>query len=1044
MIQLFGHKFTCQKSDVEPNSTYVKKFNLWNNITGWITFIIASTVYLLTIEPSASFWDCGEFISTAYKLEVGHPPGAPLFMIIGRFFSLFASDPAHAAKMINSMSALASGATVMFLYWTIVHLAKKVLIKEDNYTTGNILAVFGSGLVGALAYTFTDSGWFSAVEGEVYGMSSLFTAVVFWAILKWENVADQPGANRWIILIAYLMGLSIGVHLLNLLTIPAIVLVYYFRKYKVTTMGIVYALIISVLLLAVVMYVIIQGFVNFFSYFELLFVNTFGLPYNSGIIFFALLLIAAMIYGIHYTHKNQKVVLNMIILSFTVIIIGYSSFAMIVIRSNANPPMDENNPSTIFELLSYLNREQYGDRPLLKGQYYNAPILGTKEGRPTYRKIDGKYKVIDRKAKYVFDENLTTFFPRMYSNDPEHIQAYETWVKIKGKPVRVQTRSGETQTLIKPSFGTNLAFFFKYQVGYMYLRYFMWNFSGRQNDTQGYGGVLNGNWITGIKFLDEMRLGNLDKYPERLMKQPSRNVYYMLPLLLGIVGFLYHYQKDRRNFFVILMLFIMTGLAIVVYLNQKPLEPRERDYSYAGSFYAFSVWIGLGVLYLFDMPGKKLPAIVRAIAATIIGFLLVPLIMARENWDDHDRSGRYTARDIAYDYLNTCAPNAILFTNGDNDTFPLWYAQEVEGIRTDVRVINLMLFNTEWYIDQMKRAAYESKPIPLTLPNDKYKEGTNNIIYMIERIDNFVNLKQVMDFIANEDPRTKFTPQPGMSLDYIPTKKFRLPVDAEKVISNGTVKAEDANLIVPSIDWTISRNNLMKSAMMTLDILASGNWDRPIYFVAGGNEGSLNLEDYFQDEGFAYRLVPIKTSGRNFLTYGRIDTDILYDHLMNKFSYGRMAEPDVYLDFYNVRTLSVVKLRNSFTRLANALISEGKTDSARMVLDRCMHLMPEEKVPYDFFVPSVAEAYYRIKDNDKANQIIKRHVETLTEDLVYYFSLEKQERVALDYEIRLSLQFLQNYLGLASQAGQTELNKAIDEVFMVYSQRYMQQNQPAQ
>jgi hypothetical protein len=1017
----------------------MKQFKFWNNITGWITFVIASTVYLLTIEPTTSFWDCGEFISTAYKLEVGHPPGAPFFMILGRFFSLFASDPSYAAKMVNAMSALASGATIMFLFWTIVHLAKKVIIKEDSYTTGNILAVIGSGLVGALAYTFTDTFWFSAVEGEVYALSSLFTAVVFWAILKWENIADQPGANRWIILIAYLMGLSIGVHLLNLLAIPAIVLVYYFRKYKVSTMGIIYALIISVILLAVMMYVIIQGFVNFFSYFELLFVNTFSLPYNSGIFFFALLLIGAIAYGIYYTHKRQKVLLNTIIVSFTVIIIGYSTFTMIVIRSLSNPPMDENNPETIFDLLSYLNREQYGDRPLLKGQYYNAPILGTKEGRPTYRKIDGKYKVIDTKAKYIFDENLTTFFPRMYSNDPSHIEAYESWIKIKGKPVRVQTRNGETQTLIKPSFGSNLAFFFKYQVGYMYFRYFMWNFSGRQNDTQGYGGILNGNWITGIKFLDELRLGNLDKYPEHLMNIPSRNVYYMLPLLLGIIGLLYHYQKDKKNFFVIMMLFILTGLAIVIYLNQKPEEPRERDYSYAASFYAFSIWIGMGILYLYDLLGKKIPSAIRAAGATVLGLLLVPYLLAKDNWDDHDRSGRYTARDIAYNYLNTCAPNAILFTNGDNDTFPLWYAQEVEGIRTDVRVINLMLFNTEWYIDQMKRKAYESEPVPISLPNDKYKDGTNNIIYMIERIDNFVNLKQVIDFIGNEDPRTKFTPQPGMTLDYIPTKKFRLPADPEKLTGNGTVLAEDAGLMVPSIDWTIPRNNLMKSAMMTLDILATSDWDRPIYFVAAGNEGSLELEDYFQDEGFAYRLVPIKTPGRSFLTYGRINTDILYDNLMNKFRYGRMEEPDVHLDYYNIRTLSVVKLRNSFTRLANALISEGKKDSATVVLDRCMQLMPEEKVPYDVFVPSIAETYYTLEDTTKADQIVQRHFEILTEDLVYYFSLNKDERSTLDYEIRLSLQFLQDYRSMTAQARRNELNKAIDEVFTLYYQRYVQQ-----
>jgi len=1022
----------------------MRKFTLWNNITGWIIFVAASTVYLLTIEPTTSLWDCGEFIASAYKMEVGHPPGAPFYMILARFFSLFASDPANAAKMINALSAIASGATIMFLFWTIVHLAKKLIVKNGEYSLGNVIAIIGSGLVGAMAYAFSDTFWFSAVEAETYATSSLFTAVVFWAILKWENVADRPGANRWIILIAYLMGLSIGVHLLNLLAIPAIVLVYYFRKYQVSKRGIIYALIISVVLLAIMMYGIIVGFVNFIAWFELLFVNGFGLPYSSGIIFISLTLIAAIAYGVYYTHKHKKVVLNTIILSFTVIIIGYSSFSMIVIRSLANPPMDENNPETVFELISYLNREQYGNRPLVKGQYYNAPILSTKEGRPTYRQIDGKYKIIDRRAEYVFDESLTTFFPRMYSNDPAHVQAYQNWVDIKGKSVRVRTRSGEEQMVTKPSFGSNLAFFFKYQLGHMYFRYFMWNFSGRQNDVQGHGGILNGNWITGIKFIDEMKLGNMDKYSDRLMNHPARNVYYMLPLLLGIIGLLYHYQKDKRNFFVILLLFILTGIAIVVYLNQKPQEPRERDYSYAASFYAFSIWIGLGVLYLYDMMKSRIPLVASGIIATLVSFIFVPGIMARENWDDHDRSGRYTARDIAYNYLNTCAPNAIIFTNGDNDTFPLWYAQEVEGIRTDVRVINLMLFNTEWYIDQMKRKAYESEPIPLTLPNDKYKDGTNNIIYLIERVENAVDLKQVVEFIANDDPRTKFNPQPGISLDYIPTKKFILPVDSAKLIANGTVKPEDAGEMLASLDFTLSGNNLMKSGMMQFDILSESDWERPIYFVAGGNEGALNLEQYFQMEGFAYRLVPISTPGRSFLTYGRIDTDILYDNVMNKFKYGRMGEPDVHLDYYNLRTLSVVKLRNIFTRLANALIEEGKMDSAKLVLDKCMEIMPHEQIPYDVFTPPVAEAYSMLGDTATARQIVKTHLDVLANDLIYYFSLKSEFQATLDYEIRIALQFLQDYRRMVSDAGLVDLFQEIDEVFTVYYQRYIQQMQPRQ
>jgi len=1022
----------------------MKQFTILNNLLGWISFIVATTVYLLTIEPTSSLWDCGEFIATSYKLEVPHPPGAPFFMFLARFFSFFASDPSQAAKMINALSAVVSGLTIMFLFWTITHLARKIFTRENELSLPDLIAILGSGFVGAMAYTFSDSFWFSAVEGEVYATSSLFTAVVFWAILKWENIANEKHANRWIILIAYLMGLSIGVHLLNLLAIPAIILVYYFKKYKVTTKGIIYALILSLIILAVVIYGIIQGFFLVASYFELTFVNGFGLPYLSGIIFYLMLIFGLIAYGIYYTHKNKKVILNTIILSFTVIIIGYSSFSLIIIRSSANPPMDMNNPETVFELLPYLNREQYGDRPLLKGPYYNAPITGTKESRPTYRKADGRYKIIDHKVEYEYDERMLTIFPRMYSNDPSHVDAYESWVKINGKPVRVNTRDGNTETITKPSFANNLAFFFKYQLGHMYFRYFMWNFAGRQNDIQGYGGIIHGNWLSGIKFIDEARLGPQDKLPTQLKEHNARNTYYMLPLLLGLVGLFYHSNRHKKDFFVVLLLFFMTGIAIVVYLNQKPQEPRERDYSYVGSFYAFAIWIALGVLSIYDFLKKKIPGILSAAISILVSFILVPGIMARENWDDHNRSGRYTARDLAYNYLNTCAPNAILFTNGDNDTFPLWYAQEVEGIRTDVRVINLMLFNTEWYIDQMKNKAYESDPVPITLPNDKYKDGTNNAIYLIERIKTKVDLKQVIEFISNDDPRTKFTPQPNISLDYIPTKNFSLKVDSAKVINNGTVKMKDAHLLVPNIEFRIGKNTMLKSEMMELDILATNGWERPIYFVTGGNEGALNLEDYFQNEGYAYRLVPIRTAGRSFLTYGRIDTDILYDNLMNKFRYGRMNEPDVYLDYYNIRTLSVIKLRNNFTRLANELLHEQKKDSAIMALDKCMELMPHEKVPYDIFVPPIAETYYDCDQKDKANDIITKHLDIINEDLVYYFSLKPELRQSVDYETRLSLQLAQDYVRITRNAEETEMQQRAEELFTLYYQRYIQPNMQQQ
>ncbi len=1017
-----------------------KSFQFWNNSIGWLTFVLASAVYLLTMEPTTSLWDCGEFIATAYKLEVMHPPGAPLFMIMARFFSIFASGPETAAKMINAMSALASSFTILFLFWTITHLAKKLVPDPEKISGGNLMAVLGAGLVGALAYTFSDSFWFSAVEGEVYAVSSFFTAVTFWAILKWENVAHEKNSNRWIILIAYLMGVSIGVHLLNLLSVPVIVLVYYFKKYKVTPKGIIYSLAISVGILGFLQYAVIQWFVRFAGLFELMFVNGFGLPYNTGVFFFVAVVLGGIIYGVHYTHKHRKVVLNTVILSFAVIMIGYSSYALIIIRSTVNPPMDMNNPETVFDLLPYLNREQYGQRPLFKGQYYNAPITGTKETRPNYYRKNGKYEVKDHKIEYIWDEQMLTLFPRMHSNDPNHISEYERWVNIKGTRVQIQDRnSGEPKTVIKPSFGTNLAFFFKYQVGHMYLRYFMWNFAGRQNDIQGHGGMLHGNWISGIKFLDEAKLGNLDKLPEKFQNHPARNTYFMLPLLLGMVGLFYHYKKNKKDFSVIMILFIMTGFAIVVYLNQKPMEPRERDYAYVASFYAFAMWIGLGVMSIYEFFKQKIPGKASAGIATLISLILVPGIMAKENWGDHDRSGRYTARDLAYNYLNSCPPNAILYTNGDNDTFPLWYAQEVEGIRTDVRIINLMLFNTEWYVDQMTRRAYNSAPVPMSLPPEKYKDGTNNIIYMVERVNEHIDLKEIIGFVANEDPRTKLTPQPGVSLDYIPSKKFSIDVDKEKILSSGILPLKDSALILDKIEWTISKSSLLKNELMQLDILASNDWERPICFVAAGNDGALKLEPYFQMEGLAYRLVPISTPGRNYMTYGRVDVDTLYNRLMNTFRYGRMEQPDVHLDYYNIRTLSVIKLRNKFTRLANELIQVNKMDSAALALDRCLELMPHPKVPYDAFIPPVSQAYFRCGSPDKAKAVMRQHVDLLLEDLDYYYDLSPEQRQSLDYEIRISLQLLQEYNGIANEFNVEEMVQEINEKFNNYYQRYLQE-----
>jgi len=700
----------------------MKNFKQLNNIFGWFTFLVAAITYLLTIEPTASFWDCGEFITTSYKLEVGHPPGAPFFMILGRFFTILGGSPQNAAVMINAMSALASAFTILFLFWTITHIARKLIKTEVEYTMGQTIAILASGVVGGLAYTFSDTFWFSAVEAEVYASSSLFTAMVVWAMLKWEDSADEPHANRWIILIAYLMGLSIGVHLLNLLAIPALVFIYYYRKYPVTRNGIIMSLLVSLLILGIVMYGIIPGVITVATWFELMFVNGMGLPFNTGVIIYSLLLIGGVIYGLHYTVQKRMVLWNTVLLGFIVIVIGYSSFAMIVIRSSANPPMDQNSPDNVFALLGYLNREQYGDRPLVYGHYYNTPLDKYVDDKPYYIQQKGKYVIADMRQKPTFDSNLSTVFPRMYSREPDHIEAYKQWANIKGRSVQSTNEEGEPATIQIPTFGENLKFFFRYQVNFMYWRYFMWNFAGRQSDIQSHGEISNGNWISGISFLDSYRLGDQSTLPAQFKDNKGRNKYYLLPLILGIIGILFMYNhsiEGRKNLWVVFLLFFMTGLAIVIYLNQSPFQPRERDYAYAGSFYAFTIWIGIGVIGVYELMKKYLPDTASAGIAGGLTLLLVPMIMAAENWDDHDRSGRYTCRDFGANYLKTCKPNSIIFTNGDNDTFPLWYNQEVEGVRTDVRVCNLSYFQTDWYIDQMKSKAYSSDPLPIPFTHDQ-------------------------------------------------------------------------------------------------------------------------------------------------------------------------------------------------------------------------------------------------------------------------------------------------------------------------------------
>ncbi len=1056
----------------------ISNYKKWNNLIGWFVFIVASAVYILTSEPTASFWDCGEYIATSFKLQVGHPPGAPFFQLIGRFFSMFAFGHTElVARMVNTMSALASGFTILFLFWSITLLAKKMVLRNGEMTDGKVIAIFGSAIVGALAYTFSDSFWFSAVEGEVYASSSFYTAITFWAILKWDENADEKHNLRWLILIAYLVGLSIGVHLLNLLAIPAIVFVYYFKKYKTTRKGIIISALFSVFLLAFVLYGIIPYIVKLSGAFERLFVNSFGLPFGSGTIIYFGILIAGILWTLAYAKKHHKVVLNTIILSMVFLLIGYSSFFILVIRSNANTPIDENNPDNATALVSYLERDQYGSTPLFSGPYYNAPVISYEDGNPVYTKayiiksgkqeiakfydknnaekflkqnaantdlkIIGKYVISDDKKNDnpVYDPRFTTIFPRMWSNtDQMHINAYKSWANIKGTPITVQGRNGE-EVIMKPTFGENLRFFFGYQLRYMYFRYFMWNFAGRQNDLQGRGDLINGNWISGIPALDRWMLGPQDNIPEH-MKSRGTNKFYMLPLFLGLIGLFFQMNKDTNSGWVVALLFFLTGIAIVIYLNQYAYQPRERDYAFAASFYAFAIWIGLGVYAIFDFLSKKIEPKLAAILSTLLCFLLVPTIMASEGWDDHDRSERYTALHFAENYLNSCAPNAILFTNGDNDTFPLWYAQEVEGIRTDVRVINLSLLNTDWYIDQAKRKAYDSEPVPFSLTKEQYIQGTRDFVLFDKSANTqgiYVNVKEAMRFIEDDNNMRMMSNNKMMS--YFPTDRFSIPVDKDAVIKNGVVKEELRDSILNAVNWVMSGYGVQKAQLMQLDLLANFDWKRPVYFaITTGNEAYIGLENYFQLEGLAYRLVPMNAHSTDGQP-GTVNTSIMYDNLMNKYKWGNMTNPKVYLDETNMRM--TMNFRNIFARLANALMDEGKKDSAIKVLNRCMELMPDSKIPYNMFVMPMAEAYYKAGESKKANEILNKLLDNNASELAYYFRFTGEDTHKMDTDKRQNLGIINRIKEIAATQKQKQLEDKSNKIFEQYYQMYINSNPPA-
>ena len=1099
----------------------MKQYKLVNNVLGWLTFLVAAFVYCSTIEPTASFWDCPEFITTGYKLEVGHPPGAPFFMLTANLFSQFASDPTQVAKMVNTMSALLSATTILFLFWSITHLARKLILKDwSEMTTGKLIAIEASGLVGALIYTFSDTFWFSAVEGEVYAYSSAFTAIVFWLILKWEDHADEPHSDRWLVLIAYMTGLSIGVHLLNLLCIPAIVLVYCYRRYPhIELKGSLLALLVSFVIVAGVLYGVVPGIINVAGWFELLFVNQLGCPFNTGEIIYIILLVAIVIwaiyesytdrsfkrqnisftlavgmlgipfrgmgwgaalvgivilvaiyFGLNYRKKADKQLVpvvsarfkNTALLCMLMLMIGYSSYAVIVIRSAANPPMDQNSPEDVFTLGSYLSRDQYGDSPLLYGQAYtsqvafdvegNMCIPKRKEGAAIWQRKEkasenekDSYFVVSHKDKLVYAQNM--LFPRMHSS--AHAQAYENWLGgVTGTNVPYD-RCGEQVTVKMPTQWDNIRFFLSYQCNFMYWRYFMWNFAGRQNDLQGSGEPEHGNWITGISFIDNWMLGDQSKLPQELKENKGHNVFYCLPLLLGLIGLFWQAwrgQRGIRQFWVVFFLFFMTGLAIVLYLNQTPQQPRERDYAYAGSFYAYAIWCGLGVLALYDMLKKKLKTNDVALASVLgVACLLVPVQMASQTWDDHDRSGRYTCRDFGQNYLMTLQDKGypIIFTNGDNDTFPLWYNQETEGFRTDARVCNLSYLQTDWYIDQMKRPAYDSPSVPITWPRLDFCSGTNDYVQVDPSLK-----QQIMDFYKEHPAEAKeqFGENPfelknvlnnwvrtkNKEMHVIPTDTLYLTIDKEAVKKSGMMMASDTipDRMVISL---AGKRALYKNDLMMLEMLAQCNWTRPLYVattVSGDNY--MNLVDNFVQEGLAYRITPFTTNkpgAKNF------DTEKTYNNVMNRYKFGGLDKKGLYIDETVMRMCYTH--RNLFAQLALALIREGKNDKALKVLRKAEKSIPEYNVPNTFVSGSadLARAYALIGCKADAARILRQVWNNTKQYADYYVSQEGSRFDMCQTDVMRQLYYMQGISDIAQLVDAKMANewlKTANAIYAVY------------
>jgi hypothetical protein len=911
-----------------------------NNLAGWVVFALSLFIYILTLEPTLSLWDCGEFLVSAYKLEINHSPGAPLFMLIGRIFSLFSfGNPEKAAYAINMVSAVSSAATVMFLYWTLVWLINKTEQKQQKAYP--VMLKFGAAAIGALSFAFTDSFWFSAVEAEVYALSSLFSAAVLWAATRWEREADQSYSSRWILLMFYLTGLSIGVHLLNLLVIPSVGLIIYFRKYRYSFKGLVTAILISGVGILALLKILIPGLLDLSKALELYFVNDLHFPVHSGLVTYLILLCAAISGGIFYSHRKQIPGLNLAILCLTFLLIGYTSYAATLIRASANVPINQGNPETTFSLLNYLNREQYGTRPILYGENFNSVATGYKE-RETWIAENGKYIRSKLNPEVEYDQNTTGFFPRMHSNDPEHIEAYKKQFGFKGRDVKLTDENGNPSIVKVPTFQENMAFFLNYQLGYMYLRYFMWNFAGRQNDIQGNGGLLNGNWQSGIPLIDRYISGPQAKLPEEMRNNKGRNSYYFLPLLLGIFGLVFQYQRDRQNFMTTGLLFFMMSFALVAYLNEVPNTPRERDYVYVGSFYVFCFWIGLGVLSIFSGLQKFVKQKPSVIAALGLGLMASPLLLLTQNYDDHDRSGRYSARNMARNYLESCEPNAILFTHADNDTYPLWYCQEVEGIRQDVRVVVMPYLAAEWYIQQLQRKIYKNEALKMSIPLDKYQSGQIDYVYVVPKIETELTFGDVLDFVASDSSKTKIEVDDGRLISYIPVDKIRLEIPGKN-----------------AVHVEIKQKALNKGDLAFWDIISSNQGKRPVCFTSWIDPQQYGLQNNLYFDGLVYRLTDLETPCNSLMDMGKIDTESFYTKLIKKCNWDNLSDTTVNFDWNHRRMFASMQLRTAFYRLAMQLTQENKPAKALEVLRKAEKTISLQNWPVDYQSILMAGLYAR-------------------------------------------------------------------------------------